>query len=47
MLCNTLTVLLEYTDQLHYNFPQVLSITINIYFTLPYYSGIMLNAFND
>ena len=30
----------------HYNFPQMLNIAINIYFTLPYYVGIMLNAFN-
>ena len=48
MLCKTLTVLLEYTNWLCYNFPQVLSITFNIYFTLPYYAGgIILNAFND
>ena len=25
----------------------LLNITINIYFVLPYYDGIMLNAFND
>ena len=31
----------------HYNFPQMLDIAINIYFTLTYYAGIMLNAFND
>ena len=30
-----------------YNFPQMLNVAINIYFTLPYYVGIMLNAFND
>ena len=30
-----------------YNFPQMFNIAINIYFTLPYYAGIMLNAFND
>ena len=31
----------------HYNFQQMLDIAINIYCTLPYYAGIMLNAFND
>ena len=41
-----MTVLLEYIDcSLH--FPPMRNITINIYFTLPYYADIMLNAFND
>ena len=46
MSYHTLTVLLEYMI-IHYNFPQMLDITINIYFIFPYYAGIMLNAFND
>ena len=45
MLYYTMNVLLEYIG--HYNFPQMLNIAINIYFTLPYYAGIMLNTFND
>ena len=36
------TVLLEYI-----NFPQMLNIAININFTIFYYAGIMLIAFND
>ena len=43
MLYHTLTVLLEYID----NSLQMFNIAINIYFTLLYYAGIMLNAFND
>ena len=43
MLCNTMTVLLDYIDRLL----QMLNITINIYFALPYYVDIMLHAFND
>ena len=31
----------------HYNSPQMLNIAINISFTISYYAGIMLNAFND
>ena len=46
MFDHTIIVLLEYFDRsLH--FPQILNIAINVYFTLPYYAGIMLNAFND
>ena len=30
-----------------HNFPHLLDIAININFTIPYYAGIMLNAFND
>ena len=30
-----------------HNFPQMLDIAININFTIPYYAGIMLNAFDD
>ena len=40
-----MTVLLEYID--YHNFLQMLNIAINVYFILPYYAGIMLNAFND
>ena len=47
MLYRTMTVLLEYIVLFTYNFPQMLNTAINIYFTLPYYAGIMLNAFND
>ena len=32
---------------IHYNFTQMLNIAINIYFILPFYVGVMLNAFND
>ena len=46
MLCHIMTILLEYII-IHYNFTQILNNTINIYFVLPYYAGIMLNAFND
>ena len=45
MLCYTMTVQLEYNNHL-LNFPQMLNIAINIYFTLAYYAGIMLYAFN-
>ena len=41
-----MTVLLEYKI-VHYNFLQMLNITINTYFTLRSYADIMLNAFND
>ena len=38
--------IIEYIDRsLH--FPQMLNITINVYFTLSYYAAIMLNTFND
>ena len=37
-----MTVLLEYSDR-YYNFIQMFNIAINIYFTLSYYAGIMLN----
>ena len=40
MLTYTMTILLEYIDCLLV-FPQMLNIT------LPYYAGIVLNAFND
>ena len=30
----------------HYNSPQMLNIAININFTISYYTGIMLNAFD-
>ena len=46
MLYHTVTVLLEYIDR-SLQFPQMFNIAINIYFTLPYYAGIMLNTFND
>ena len=46
MLYHTMTVLLECID-LSLQFPQKLNIAIKMYFTLPYYAGIMLNAFND
>ena len=43
-----MTVLLEYTDRsLQFFTNLMLNIPINIYFTLPSYAGIMLNAFND
>ena len=41
-----MTVLLEYIDRL-LQFPQMFNIPINIYFTISYYGGIMLNALND
>ena len=41
-----MTVLLEYIDH-SLQFPLTLDLAINIYFTLPYYAGIMLIAFND
>ena len=41
-----MTVLLEYIDH-SLQFPQMLNIVINIYYTLPYYVGIMVNPFND
>ena len=41
-----MTVLLEYIDHL-LQFPLMLDLAINIYFTLPYYAGIMFIAFND
>ena len=44
MLYQTMTVLLEYIDHL-LQFSQMLA--INIYFTLSYYAGIMVNAFGD
>ena len=47
MLYHTMTVLLEYIPVIQYNFPLMLNIAINIYFTLLCYAGIMLNAFND
>ena len=46
MLRHIMTILLEYII-IHYNFTQMLNNTIYIYFALPYYAGIMLNAFND
>ena len=46
MLYYTMTVLYSISI-IHYNFTGTLNIGINIYFTLPYYAGIMLNAFND
>ena len=49
-LNHTMTVLLDISI-VHYNnyFPQIQihNITINIYFELSYYAGIILNAFHD
>ena len=48
MFYHTVTVLLEYIDCLLIFFTKLMfDIVINVYFTLPYYAGIMLNAFND
>ena len=43
MLYHTMAVLLEYIN----HSLQIFNIAINIYFILPYYAGITLNAFND
>ena len=42
----TITILLEYINRLP-QFSKMFDIALNAYFTLPYYVGIMLNAFND
>ena len=41
-----MTVLLEYIDCL-LQFSKMFDIAINVYVTLPYHAGIILNAFND
>ena len=46
LCCYTTNVLLEYID-CSLQFPQMLDIAINIYFTLTYYAGSILNVFSD
>ena len=42
-----MTILLEYIDSLLQFSTNVYNIAIIINFTVPYYAGVMLNAFND
>ena len=46
MLHHTLTVLLEYINH-SLQFTQMLDVAIDIYCTLPYYAGNMLDAFSE